>query len=104
MNDNFSPHLLSPEQVAPLVGPSTLPPPRERATLVADPELLPAILNHLLRRSGLSQAEIARRLGEARQSVQQYHSGVRPNPSLKWFLRYAQVCGAKVVVEFPDPY
>lgn len=55
----------------------------------------------LLTRSGLTQAEVARRMALADQSLQQYKSGVRANPSLRWFLRLAHVCGAQVLVEFP---
>jgi transcriptional regulator with XRE-family HTH domain len=56
----------------------------------------------IIARSGLTQAEIARRLAVKPQSVHQWRSGTRSNPSLKWFMRLAQVCGVRLVVELPQ--
>lgn len=77
-------------------------PRQEKAAIPGDAGLFPSLINLLLARSGLSQAEVARRLAQTDQSLHQYRSGVRANPSLRWFLRLAHVCGAKVLVEFPQ--
>lgn len=74
----------------------------DRAALSSDPALFADLLDLLLSKSGLTQAEVARRLAQAPQSIHQYRSRVRPNPSLKWFLRFVHVCGAKVVIELPS--
>lgn len=78
------------------------PASRPTRAVVADPALLGQLMNLILDRSGLSESEIARRLGTARQSVQQYRYLKRTNPSLRWFLRYVQVCGGRLVLELPE--
>jgi transcriptional regulator with XRE-family HTH domain len=55
----------------------------------------------VIERSGLSQAEIAKRLGITRQTVNQAVLA-RRRPTLQWFAKLAGVCGAVVVVEFQD--
>jgi hypothetical protein len=69
--------------------------------LVCDERAIQRLLETLLRRGGLSVNEAARRLGVTENSVRQYIRGRRQRPSLQWFIRLAEVCGARVTVEFP---
>lgn len=86
-----------------MIAPMSAPERPDRAALPSDPALFGEILDLVLRKSGLSQAEVARRLAERPQSIQQYRTGgARRNPSLKWFLRFIHICGGKVVVELPS--
>jgi DNA-binding XRE family transcriptional regulator len=61
------------------------------------------LINLLFERSGMSQAEIARRIGIKPQSINQYMKQHRTATFL-WVVRLAQVCGAKVSIEFPTNY
>jgi hypothetical protein len=72
-----------------------------RRVLTLDSASIAEALNAALFSSGLIQADVARRLGITNQSVDQYRRSARSNPSVKWLIRYLQVCGAKLVVELP---
>ena len=61
------------------------------------------LIDELLRRSGLTQSEAARRLGINRSTIQKYRDGRVKRPSFAWFVRLAEVCGARVCVDFPAP-
>lgn len=81
-----------------------LPTPRDRIDLSAfgaDDQVLAAILRALLERSGLTQAELQRRMGLGRSSIHQYRHGLRRNPSLKWLVRYVLTCGGRLYLEMP---
>lgn len=53
-------------------------------------------------RAGVSQAELARRMGIKPQSFSQYLGRRRVRPSLQWMARLALVCGGRLWVEFPN--
>jgi len=72
-----------------------------RRILTLDSASIVEALNAALYSSGLIQAEVAKRLGIRGQSIDQYRRNVKSNPSVKWLIRYLQVCGAKLVVELP---
>ena len=55
----------------------------------------------IVARSGMSQSEIARHLGIKVQSLNQYSKQRRMNPSVAWLSRLANLCGARIVVEWP---
>lgn len=55
----------------------------------------------LIQRSGLSIPEVARRMGVTQNAVRQYIVGRRTKPSLIWFIKLAELCGARVQIEFP---
>lgn len=59
------------------------------------------LIQLLIDRSGVSQAELARRLGITPQALGQYVKA-RRRATFHWLVRLAQVCGGKVTVEFPS--
>lgn len=77
-------------------------PTRSIATVVDDDHTISFLLEELLDRSGLTFNDLANRLGITPQSLHQYRSGVRTNPGIKWLAKVANVCGAKLIVEFPN--
>lgn len=97
--DPIAPHPLGAEAV--LTAAQAVERP-DKAAMPSDPALFGEMLDLILRKSGLTQAEVARRLASKPQSVHQYRTGVRPNPSLRWFLRFVHICGAKIVIELPS--
>lgn len=88
----------------PLPSTSSIPTFHSTSTLtplVCDERAISRLLELILIRGGLSINEAARRLDVAPSSVRQYIRGRRKRPSLQWFIRLAELCGAKVVIEFP---
>lgn len=69
--------------------------------LICDERVIDRLLETLISRSGLSVSELARRLGVTTNAIRQYARGRRTRPSLIWFLRLAELCGARVTIEFP---
>lgn len=69
--------------------------------VICDGRVISRLLETLLHRAGLTPAAAARALGVRPQAVQQYLGGRRTKPSLLWFVKLAEVCGARVYVEFP---
>ncbi len=59
------------------------------------------LIELLIQRSGVSQAELARRLGITPQALGQYVKAKR-RATFHWLVRLAQVCGARVTVDFPS--
>lgn len=89
--------------------PFRLPPPQpQRLTaqnLMQDSDGVAQLLMRMRERAGLSRAELARRLGISANSLKQYENGRRGrygNTSLRWFVRFAEGCGYRVSVQFPD--
>jgi hypothetical protein len=77
---------------------------REKAPLsvvLADERAIVYLIDQLLSRAGLNSAEVCRRLNISESNFSQYRSLRRKRPSLWWFVRLAQACGARVMVEFP---
>lgn len=70
--------------------------------LVCDERAIARLLATLLSRGGLSTREVARRMGVTPNAVRQYLRGRRNRPSLIWFIKLAELCGARVLVEFPE--
>lgn len=73
--------------------------PTPRAAVIPDSNAIIGLIDLLIEHSGLTQAEVARRLNIRPQTIDQYRRRTI-NPTLKWFTRFAAVCGAKVTVEF----
>lgn len=69
---------------------------------VADDRALGSFLRATLQASGMSINEMARRIGTNDKTIRQYLTGRRGKPSLKWFLRFIELTGARVWVEIPD--
>lgn len=75
--------------------------PASIVVVLNDPRAVTNLISQLLARSGMSQAELCRRLGIRPQSLQQYRAGRRSKPSAEWLARLVQVCGGRMIVEFP---
>lgn len=92
-----------PGSVVPL--PSTLHAPRptthQTAVVIPDDRALMGLIEMLLERAGVPQAEIARRLGIRHQSLNQYRWLRRKRPSIQWLVKLANACGARIIIEFP---
>lgn len=72
------------------------------AVVGQDPRSVQRLIELLIERSGTPQAELARRMGITIQSLNQYKMGRRQSPSLAWMARLAEVCGARITIEFPS--
>lgn len=62
------------------------------------------LLLDMRRKSGLTIAAVAARLGVDRTTIKKYYAGKRGakrSSTMRWFLRYAEACGCKVYVVFP---
>jgi DNA-binding XRE family transcriptional regulator len=59
------------------------------------------LIQLLITRSGVSQAELAKRLGITPQALGQYVKAKR-RATFHWVVRLAQVCGARISVDFPS--
>ena len=73
--------------------------PGQQVAVVGDDKAITALVELLITQSGMTQTEIARRLGIRVQSLAPYRT--RKRPSLKWIIRLADAVGAKVWVELP---
>lgn len=102
------PHLdqaTEPHPLPPMPLPSSSPAsalPASVMIIVEDDRAIQRLIETLLDRSGLTQSELARRLGITFQSLNQYKYLRRKRPSVQWFTRLAHACGARVVLEFPS--
>lgn len=70
-----------------------------RAT--SDARSITQLLGQMARRSGLSTSDLARQMDILPGTLRSYFCGVR-TPGWKWFLRFAEACGAEVFVNFPS--
>ena len=77
------------------------PQSRQIAVISTDDRAVMGMIELLLDRAGVPQAEVARRLGIRFQSLNQYRWLRRKRPSIQWFARLANACGARLVIEFP---
>lgn len=88
----------------PVLVPSTstaLPAPTT-AVVISDDAAIAGLINMLLKRAGLTNAEAARRMGNSSQALSQYRRMRRTRPSIQWFARLAEICGARFYLEFPS--
>lgn len=72
-----------------------------RLSVVNDQRAIGALLDMMRQKAGLSVSELARRMGCTRGNIQQYLYGRKVNPSVRWLVRYAEICGAQLTVEMP---
>ena len=79
--------------------PSNPDPTTRQAIVVADDRAVVYLIDLLIQKSGLSQSEVARRLGIKLQSLNQYRR--RQRPGLIWVAKLAEACGGRVIIEFP---
>lgn len=76
--------------------------PRARTIpLTEDGIALLGLIEILIAQSGISEGELAKRLGIERRSLSQYRLLYRRRPSVPWLVRLVHACGGKVVVELP---
>lgn len=90
--------------LVPIPSNSAIPAFRASSSLtpvLCDERAIGRLLETLISRGGISIGEASRRLGVTTNTVRQYLAGRRSRPSLLWFVRLAEACGAKVTVEFP---
>lgn len=73
-----------------------------RAYVVSNDQIVNVIVRMIVERSGMKPSDIARRMDIQEQSLNQYRSGRRLRPTIQWLTRLAEVCGARIVVEWPD--
>lgn len=78
------------------------PPSLPRTVVVADDRAVASLISDLIERTGVSQHELARRLGIKVQSINQYKMAKRANPSIKWLMRLIEAGGGRLVVEYPE--
>lgn len=76
--------------------------PASLLPLVHDQRSIPRLLELLLDRSDLSVKEAALRLGVNDNAVRQYVAGRRTNPGVMWLIRFAELCGGRVMIELPS--
>ena len=91
--------MLASASMIPPLQPSRSDPSSGTSAVVADDRAVVYLIDTLIARSGLSQSEIARRLGIRLQSLHQYRR--RRRPGLIWFAKLASACGAELNVKFP---
>lgn len=86
------------------IAPSTPPPAKGplNPIILADSRAIRSIVGMLLSRAGLSQVQAAERLGVSKQAINNVMRGLTVNPTLWWVAKLAHVCGARLVLEFPD--
>lgn len=84
----------------PPLQPSRSDPSTGTSAIVPDDRAVVYLIDTLISRSGLSQSEIARRLGIKLQSLNQYRRKRRPG--LIWFAKLVTACGAELNVRFPQ--
>lgn len=81
---------------------SSSSPPSSLSTIaLADDRAIRSFVQQCIAKSGLSQAEVARRLGMRPQSVNQAVRGRVGRPSLHWIVRVVTACGGAVILELP---
>lgn len=71
------------------------------SVVIPDDRGITSLIARLIDQSGLHQVELANRMGVCRQSVNQYRIGRRSNPSIQWLARLVNVCGGRLLIEFP---
>lgn len=70
--------------------------------VICDERAISRLLENLLERAGLTPRDAATRLGlKSANGVRQYLAGRRTKPSLIWFIKFCELCGAQVSITFP---
>lgn len=90
--------------ILPFAGSANFSPAHSKSSLlplVNDQRATQRLLELMLIKAGLTVPQAARQLGISDEAVRQYIVGRRAKPSLWWFLRFCQLCNAKVTIEFP---
>lgn len=86
-------------KMIPQILPSAPDPATRTAAVVADDRAVVYLIDQLILKSGLTQSEIARRLGIKLQSLNQYRR--RKRPGVVWLAKLAEACGGRLYMELP---
>jgi len=93
-------HRPEPRHIVPLASMSSNVPIGKRIVIIPDHKAVTQAVRAMVKSSGVSHRELAKRLGISYSSIQQYLSGRRmKSPSIEWLARVAAVCDARIVVE-----
>jgi hypothetical protein len=75
--------------------------PASHLPVIRDERVIQQLLLILLNRAGMAPRDAANVLGIRENAIRQYLQG-RRSPGLFWFIRFAELCGARVVLEWPE--
>lgn len=75
---------------------------RKSIVIVSDDRAVMSLIDECISKAGISQRELADRLGLKHQSVNQYRMLRRKRPSIQWISKLVTACGARLVVEWPE--
>jgi hypothetical protein len=70
--------------------------------LIHDPRAVARLLEEMLQKGGVTISGAAKALDISPQAIRQYIKGPRRSPGLQWFLKLAELCGCRVLIEFPS--
>lgn len=90
--------------IVPMPSAGNLSPLRQSTPLtpvVCDPRAIARLLEVILQKGGQTTRSAAQSLGTSDQSLRQYLKGRRGKPSLYWFIKFCEACGARLMVELP---
>ena len=92
---------LPPSDAVPLLPQSPLTTVATPVPVLPDPLAIRRYLNAVFKASGLTQREVAERIGTTKQTVYQVLSGHTKNASMWWAVRFICACGGRVLIEWP---
>lgn len=92
--------MLTPAIIPAFSKPAT--PSSRLVVVVGDDRALVSLMDQLFKQSGLTQVELAERLGVRKQTINQYLNYRRCNPSVLWLMRFAEACGGRLIMEIPS--
>lgn len=79
----------------------SLNPVTDLTVVLGDDKAIAALIDRLLDRANLSDAELAARLGIRKNTLYQYRVGRRKRPSIQWLVKLINACGGRLMIEYP---
>lgn len=101
------PRPLPPPEYVPVPSTGSIPPfavPTTLTRVICDERAIAKLLETMIRRSGMTTRQVADAMGVLPNSIQQVLSGRRRKPSLLWFLKVAEICGASLTLTIPKRF